>query len=203
LKVKRNDATPTALDPKSSMHLYCRIKKGFGPSLFKRVWGASKDETVLRAQFCLTEKGSSTILPSKNVAQVFSSILYKLAGGRPLIVLFPDDLGEIKKKLKGLNISQKEKKGGLWIEVTSPDASSISQILEVTGFTTFYVQVKHETQVLERAINGKVEDLFNRLEESYFVGVLTIYDESMEVISKFLPACIITNIVREVGTEAG
>ena len=129
-------------------------------------------------------------------ARIFWRIIYKLADGRTIRLLFPYDVGVIKKKLSSLGVTAKKEGRWLWLDVDQLELSKLMEVLEEASFTTFYAQVDGV-----KVVSQKPVDLINSLKQQYFLVVFTLYDESMEILSLLLPSDSIMNIIRQVGLE--
>lgn len=187
------------------MELHCRIHHGLTPGLLDRLVGVQAHESIWTADLCLTKPDSRHLVPTRDLVRVFGSIVHRLAEVRSIWVLFPYDVGQVKRKLGALNIESRKERGTLAVEIASPHLPLLTQVLEAGASTTFYSLVEKEagspppwTPPLT-----DLKLLFKDFGQAYFLGVFSLYDESMELLSKFLPAEFIINAVREVGTEEG
>lgn len=187
------------------MQLHCRIHHGLKPGLLDRLVGVEADESIWTADLCLTKPDSRQLVPTRDLVRVFGSIVHRLAEVRSIWVLFPYDVGQVKKKLGALNIESRKERGGLAVEIASPHLPLLTRVLEAGESTTFYSLVEKEAGSPSPRIPPRTDLklLFKNLGQAYFLGVFSLYDESMELLSKFLPAELIISAVREVGTEEG
>jgi len=187
------------------MELHCRIHRGLRPDLLDRLQGLEPDETIQTASLCLTASGSRQVVAARDLARVFGSIVHRLAESRPVRLLFPRDVRTIKRKLHQLGVETKEGRKSVWVEVTYPHLPLLAEVLEAGAFTAFYASVGGEEAVrsLQTIRWSEATLLLRKLGDHYFVAVFALYDESVELLSKFVPAEFVINAVREVGAEAG
>lgn len=181
------------------MEIHCEIQQGLKPGLLDRFTGLNvSDETVWTMKIFLTDPASRELLASRELARVFGSIIQKIAGARSACFFFPYDLGEVKTKLQNHNIELTKGKGGGLVKIPSQNLSSLVEVLETSAFTTFYAWVGGQD-----TIPDKPELLFENLDVNDLVVVLSLYDESVELLSKLVPVEVVVNIIHEVGAEIG
>ena len=187
------------------MELHCRIHRGLQPDLLNRLQGLEPDETIQTASLCLTASRSRQVVAPRDLARVFGAIVHTLAESRPVRLLFPGDVKTIKRKLRQLNVETKEGRKSVWVELTYPHLPLLADVLEAAAFTTFYASVGGEEAVrsLQTVRGSEAALLLRKLGDHYFIAVFALYDESIELLSKFIPAEFVINAARETGAEAG
>jgi hypothetical protein len=187
------------------MELLYQIRRGFNPNILDRLSGIQDDATIVTVSLCLTEKSSKRLLPSVDLARVFGLILHKLAKERPINLLFPYDDRKVQRNLKKINVQVGKEKRNLWVEIAPPHIPTLVKVLEAGAFTTFYGCVDGE---LGKQITGRDEEngpdlLFKRAGQSYFLTAFSLFDEGLEIISKYLSAESVINTVQTVAAEEG
>ena len=187
------------------MQLQYYIRRGFNPDLFEKLSGLRRDETVLTAGLCLTTKASQQSVSSRTLAELFGALLDSLAEQRPIQLVFSHDVRQAEQKLEVLNLSSRKDRGSIRIEVALPHLPKLSRILEAGAFTTFYGYVDAGTTIPnESSVKETMPGaLFKSLDKYYFVCVFSLYDESMELISKALSEELVINALQSVGALKG
>ena len=133
---------------------------------------------------------------SNEMESVFCSIIVKLAQEREISFVFPYDMGKVASELQNLNVRASKTKGWLVVEAPSWDLPLISGISAAASFTTFYAIVDGV-----KCQSDKLADMFNKLGSYYFMVVFTHYDESIEILSRYIDNKTIEQVVIAVGTE--
>lgn len=178
------------------MELHCQIERGLKPKLAERLFATKADPTVLRASICLLNDGGKREMPSRDVARVFTALVHKLAGGRTITLVFDDHPARVKRVLGALSIQATRAGRSLWVDLSPVDLALLVRVLEEVTFATFCAAVNGEKFSRE-------SDILRSLDQIYFAVIFEMYDDSMELLSKFVPAELVLNAVREVGAEEG
>jgi len=189
------------------MELYCKIRQGLEPDLLDRLSRLFEADPAIRtAQICLTDPRSRRQVPTSDLARIFATIVSNLAEGRGIALLFENDLREVEKKLRSLRMEGKrEGHRSLWVELPPPNLEGLSETLRLCAFTTFYGWVSSIDLAGDRSLpkGASFRQAVRNLDEAYFLSVFTLYDESMELLSKAIPSEFIISAVREVGAAEG
>ena len=195
------------------MELYFKIARAKRQDWLRRIVGKSdffsglldisKDrEEVQSVILSMREKGTLFYkeIDTQILAQVFSAIVYRLAGGRSINLLFPRDteLGSVKREIKKINLQWAKVRKWLTIDVTSMELCLFSKILEAISFAHFYAEIDGKEDLPDKAL-----DIFQKMEKRYVVIVFSLYDESIEIISELVTAEAVLKISRELGEEMG
>jgi len=140
------------------------------------------------------------MLNNKILAEVFTSLVTELADHRHIRLLFPrqNEEGAIKRALRKANIEYEKEGDWFLTDVGTRDATILKQILEAISFTEFYAQIDGHGPLPK-----KVSGLLDALENHYFVCLFSLYDESMEIFSKFLKEEEVLEAARQMGREKG
>jgi len=187
------------------MELHCQITRGFKPGLINRLSGLKADDAIWTAELCLTLPNSRTLVPARDLARVFPSIIRRLAGGRPIKLLFSHDEKQIENKLTGSNLPLEKKRQGIWATIASPYLPSFLHVLEMVAFTTFYACVDGQTDE-SNAAHAKDRGfrfLLKSIKKQQFIVAFSLYDESMRIMSACTPVEAVINAVQEVGAKEG
>jgi hypothetical protein len=181
------------------VELYVKTSQGLRPDFLDRLSGLSvEDETVWATALCLTEHDSQKVLPNSSLARVFARVMHKLAKGRAINFFFSSDLGEINRNFRDLGIKTNSRKKNLFVEVRAEDISLMERVLEAAAFTTFYGWIDG-TEIMPE----QTSFLFENLGTIELVAVFSLYDETVEIVSKLVPVDFVLQSVREVALEAG
>lgn len=168
------------------------------PDLLDRLSGLNADLTVCSVRLCLTDSGSPKNVTNDDLARVFGQVLLKLAGQHCINLLFPYDVGEISRKLESLNIEWTREGRALIIRISASQFPILFEILRTAAFTTFYAWPNGI-----KPIPSDPSLLLGNLDAIPFAAVFTLYDDSLELMSKLVPAEEILKAVRGVGADAG
>lgn len=178
------------------MELHCQIERGLKPKRAQRLFASKADPRVLRASICLLNDGGKREVPARDVARVFTALVDKLAGGRTITLVFGDHPARVRRVLGALGIQAAIVGGSLWIDLSPVELALLVRVLEKVTLATFCA-----------AVNGqeirRESDILRSLDRIYFAVIFEMYDDSMELLSKFVPAELVLNAVREVGAEEG
>lgn len=189
------------------MELYCNIQQRLEPDLLDRLSRLfDADPRTRTAQICLTDPGSRRQVPTLDLARIFATIVTNLAEGRGIELLFENDLRQVEKKLRSLRMKgKKEGHRSLWIELPSPSLFELTESLRLCAFTTFYGWVPSGGLGGARSMpeGASFRLAVRHLEEAYFLSVFTLYNESLELLTKAIPSEFIISAVREVGAAEG
>ncbi len=176
------------------MELHCKTKRGLIPDLLDKLSGIKSDEEAWLADLFL----SNGEIHSEDAARIFSSIIHRLAKDHRISFLFPYDIGEVKRKLRNINVQAIKRKDGLLIKPQASDLPLMNTILKATSFTTFYALVDSE-----KPEQGNLADIFNDLDSYNFIVVFSIYDDSIEILSHSVDERTIKMAVSGIGAEEG
>lgn len=180
------------------MELRYKVRKGLKPDLLDKISGMIESQDATTVDFFLTSASSKEAVPNEDMARVFGLIMSRLADGRSIKLLFAYNVAEVCRRLVELKLGAEARKEGRWLrlEIKSQQTSNLIRVLESVSFTAVYAEVGGED-----TLPRKPALLFNRLELTYFVSVLTLYDESMEVVSSNISPNTIIDIARAVCAE--
>jgi hypothetical protein len=106
-------------------------------------------------------------------------------------------VAEVKRNLASAGIRTNEKKNALSAQVPAQEDSTLARLLEAGAFTTFYGW----TDGMELTPTQPTV-LLENLGAVQFVAVFTIFDETMEVISKLIPIEAVKKSIQAVCDEA-
>lgn len=179
--------------------LYCRAMPPPRSNRLTRLLRLADDAAATHmVELLLTDPESRTLLDSNVLAQVFGSIVKKLAENRPIRIFFPRwHRAEIKRKLKKLQLQMSEENRLLWTDASSQKPRHLTQILEATSFSDSYADVG------SNALFPDLDSLFERIKERYFVARFHLYDEHMRIFSEFVSVETVKKAAGEVGEETG
>lgn len=193
------------------MKLYCKVSRGLGLSWLDRISSklkwlnllfdvAEEDPDVQRINLFLTEPGSKRMLDSQVLAQAFGSMVYRLTEGRSIRLLFPrgNQAGSVKRELKKIDVQWSKERKWLRVDAGSIPLPRLIQILEALSFAYFYADIGEKENGTRRP-SSLLQDMQNR----YFLIVFCLFDENIEILSRFLTSELVLKAAGEVGKEMG
>lgn len=180
------------------MKLHIKTRQGLRPDVLEKLSGSkAADEAAWVTALCLTEHSSRELLPNQELARVFALVIHKLARGRAINFLFWSDKAQVKRNLQNLDVRKTEDAKALLVEIPSQELLTLRKLLEAGAFTTFYGWIDGIVTP------DKPTSLFESLGTIDFVAVFSLYDETIEILSRLVPNDFLIPAIRNVGVETG